>query len=196
MPRPRLFDTERLVEKLCDYFWEHGYARTSLDDLAKLLGVKRGSLFHAFGDKDALITLAYEHYADTYLRPIEISLRGLDSLGLESIARHFEGEVELATTKGIGRGCFLMNLLLEANFPPSPSLRQAVDQDVAFIKRFFANNLRVAQSAGALRATVPIPDRVEALFGVNIGIFILARIRVPDSAIQEFVNNNLRGLTA
>ena len=37
MPRPRLFDTNAVLDQLCDYFWEHGYGGTSLDELAKLL---------------------------------------------------------------------------------------------------------------------------------------------------------------
>jgi TetR/AcrR family transcriptional regulator, transcriptional repressor for nem operon len=144
MPRPRSFDTDAVIEQLCDYFWEHGYSATSLDELAQQLGIKRGSLFNAFGSKEVLFNAAFERYD----RNIQAAFETTDR-GMPAIAHYFHNAVEIATTKGMGRGCFLVNLLMSAEIP-TPELQQAVDLDVVFIKNFFHKHLGYAQTEGQL----------------------------------------------
>lgn len=133
MSRPRAFDTDAVIEQLCDYFWEYGYSGASLDNLAQQLGVKRGSLFNAFGSKEMLFNAAFERYEQKFRLAFETPHQGM-----QAIADYFSNAVEIATTKGIGRGCFLVNLLMSAEIP-TPELQQAVDLDVTFIKNFFTN---------------------------------------------------------
>ena len=40
---------------------------TSLSDIARDAGVQRGSLYNAFGSKEALFLFAYERYSSEYL---------------------------------------------------------------------------------------------------------------------------------
>lgn len=56
--RPRKFDEAQVLERARDVFWNHGYAATSLDDLAAATGLNRPSLYAAFGDKHALYVRA------------------------------------------------------------------------------------------------------------------------------------------
>jgi TetR/AcrR family transcriptional regulator, transcriptional repressor for nem operon len=188
MPRPRSFDTDAVIEQLCDYFWEHGYSATSLDDLAKELGIKRGSLFNAFGSKEVLFNAAFERYD----RKIRAAFETTDR-GMPAIAHYFHNAIEIATTKGMGRGCFLVNLLMSAEIP-TPELQQAIDLDVIFIKNFFQEHLEYAQTEGKLSPTISILAGVDALFGAMIGVFALARLRATPVMIQASVNNNFRGL--
>jgi TetR/AcrR family transcriptional regulator, transcriptional repressor for nem operon len=104
MPRPRSFDTDVVIEQLCDYVWEHGYSATYLDELAQLLGVKRGSLFNAFGSKEVLFYAAFERYEQKFKLTFETDKSGVNA-------------IEIASTKGMGRGCFLVNLLMSAEIP-------------------------------------------------------------------------------
>jgi len=52
--RPRSFDTETALKAAAERFRTHGFAGTSLDDLAEATGLARPSLYAAFGDKRAL----------------------------------------------------------------------------------------------------------------------------------------------
>lgn len=190
MPRPRSFDSDAVIEKLCEYFWEHGYSTASLDDLARQLGLKRGSLFNAFGSKAVLFQAAYERYEQRFRMNFETAHQGR-----EAIVDYFDNAIALATTQGIGRGCFLVNLLMAPEIP-TPELQKAVDQDVAFIKDFFAKHLNQAQREENLLLIKSISAGVDALFGAMVGLFVLARMRATPCMIQEFVHNNLRGLFA
>jgi TetR/AcrR family transcriptional regulator, transcriptional repressor for nem operon len=60
--RPRAFDTEEALARARDLFWSRGYAATSVQDLVDELGVQRGSLYAAFGDKHDLYLKAVALY--------------------------------------------------------------------------------------------------------------------------------------
>jgi TetR/AcrR family transcriptional regulator, transcriptional repressor for nem operon len=188
MSRPRSFDTDEVIEQLCDYFWEHGYSAVSLEDLAKQLGVKRGSLFNAFGSKEVLFNAAFERYRQKCRLNFETPHRGINA-----IAHYFQTAIALAADKGMGRGCFFVNLLMSDDLP-TPELQQAIDLDVAFIKNFFHEHLDRARKEGQLPKMISTQAGVDILFGAMIGVFALARTRATPLAIQEFVNHNLRGL--
>ena len=56
--RPRKFDEDTVLALALQRFRTHGFASTSLDDLAEATGVNRPSLYAAFGDKKALYLAA------------------------------------------------------------------------------------------------------------------------------------------
>jgi TetR/AcrR family transcriptional regulator, transcriptional repressor for nem operon len=196
MPRPRSFDTDAIIDQLCDYFWTHGYSAASLDDLAKQVGVKRGSLFNAFGSKEVLFNAAFDRYS---LRCQ--SVFDTPHQGMKAIEDYFHKAIlfqrgsanEIATDRGMGRGCFFINLLMAAEIP-TPELQQAIDRDVIFLKNFLTAHLNRARLDNELLPTVSISAGVDALFGTIVGLSALARTSAAKSEIEAFVNNNLRGL--
>jgi len=56
--RPRKFDEAVVLRAALERFRTHGFAATSLDDLADATGVNRPSLYATFGDKKALYLAA------------------------------------------------------------------------------------------------------------------------------------------
>lgn len=154
------------------------------------LGIKRGSLFNAFGSKEVLLYAAFERYGQTFQGNYKTAHHSKDA-----IVEYFNNAIALATTQGMGRGCFLVNLLMSQEIP-TLELQQALDQDVAFIKEFFTYYLHQAQQEQDLLPTVSIAAGVDALFGAMVGLFALARMRATPVMVEEFVHNNLRGLFA
>lgn len=73
--RPRAFDTQEALARARDLFWSRGYAATSVQDLVDELGVRRGSLYAAFGDKHDLYLKAVELYAKENREQLEGILR-------------------------------------------------------------------------------------------------------------------------
>jgi TetR/AcrR family transcriptional regulator, transcriptional repressor for nem operon len=159
-----------------------------LDELAQQLGVKRGSLYNAFGSKEVLFNAAFERYEQRFRAAFDT-----DAEGLEAIADYFGNVIVAATTQGIGRGCFLVNLLM-SNEIPTLELRQAVERDVTFLKTFLQTHLSLAQSKGQLQPNISVHTGVNILFGAVIGVFALARTQTSPSVIQNCVDNSFRGL--
>jgi TetR/AcrR family transcriptional repressor of nem operon len=72
--RPRAFDTQQALARARDLFWSRGYAATSVQDLVDELGVQRGSLYAAFGDKHDLYLKAVALYAEENREHLETLL--------------------------------------------------------------------------------------------------------------------------
>jgi AcrR family transcriptional regulator len=73
--RPREFDHDEVLRIAFDQFRRKGVRGTSLADIARDAGVQRGSLYNAFGSKEALFLVAYERYAGEYLTSVQKALR-------------------------------------------------------------------------------------------------------------------------
>jgi len=63
MARPRLFIEDEVIETAAHHFAKAGYNATSIDDLVLISGLKRGSLYKAFGSKLNLFTMCFDRYA-------------------------------------------------------------------------------------------------------------------------------------
>lgn len=62
MARPRKFDEHDVLLAARAKFKETGYHGTSVDDLSRATGLSKGSLYGAFGDKQALFQRVFEQY--------------------------------------------------------------------------------------------------------------------------------------
>jgi AcrR family transcriptional regulator len=60
MGRTRTFNTAEVIAVAANAFLRTGYEGTSIDDLVEATGVRRGSLYKAFGSKRGLFLLALE----------------------------------------------------------------------------------------------------------------------------------------
>lgn len=72
--RPREFDHDDVLRIAFEQFWRNGVRGTSLSDIARDAGVQRGSLYNAFGSKEALFLCAYQRYASEYLNALQKTL--------------------------------------------------------------------------------------------------------------------------
>jgi AcrR family transcriptional regulator len=72
--RPREFDHDEVLRIAFDQFWRNGVRGTSLSDIARDAGVQRGSLYNAYGSKEALFLSAYERYAGDYFNALQKAL--------------------------------------------------------------------------------------------------------------------------
>lgn len=69
------FNEDEALERAMHVFWRQGYGATSMPDLAKATGVQRGSLYHAYGDKQNIFLLAYARYQQRYLSSVREQMR-------------------------------------------------------------------------------------------------------------------------
>jgi AcrR family transcriptional regulator len=113
MARPREFDEGKVIENVMAVFWDKGYEATTMQDLVKASGLLKGSLYGAFGDKQALYLAALRHYNRTRIQAGIDVLNDETSLARQKIARLFDNVIE-STKRGLfGGGCLLCNASLE-----------------------------------------------------------------------------------
>lgn len=66
MARPRSFDEVDVLSKARQLFATQGYNGTSIDDLVRVTGLLRGSLYKAFGSKRNLFEMVLAEAAESF----------------------------------------------------------------------------------------------------------------------------------
>jgi AcrR family transcriptional regulator len=73
--RPRTFDPDTALRVALDLFWERGYEGTSLNDLARAMGIASASIYACFGSKEELFRKVMALYGTTSGEPPRRALR-------------------------------------------------------------------------------------------------------------------------
>ena len=103
MAAKRNFNSEEVLDRVMRTFWTHGYKGTSLEDLSRTTGLRKGSLHNAFGNKEDLFLLALERYAKLFDDRFNDALDDPDPKS--AIARFLAAVIERMSKPSNPRGC-------------------------------------------------------------------------------------------
>lgn len=110
MAREREFDRETVLDRAGELFWRLGYDVVSVQDLEAATGLGRGSLYNAFGDKEALFLAALDRYVEKYGTAPFRHLTGRDVA--KGIRLMLDAIIERMSDPANPRGCLLTNTSL------------------------------------------------------------------------------------
>jgi TetR/AcrR family transcriptional repressor of nem operon len=175
MVRPKTFDEDRALDCAVDCFWARGYPATSVRDLGEAMGIGGGSLYNAYGGKQALFARALERYADRSMRERVARLEACHP-PQRAIAAFLDEIIERSVSDPEGRGCLLVNTALDAA-PHDAEIGASVGGYLAEIRGFFRRCLAAAQRSGALSRRLDVEVVSAHLLGVVLGLRVLARLR-------------------
>jgi AcrR family transcriptional regulator len=135
--RPREFDHDTVLRIAFDRFWRQGLRGAALSDIARDAGLQRGSLYNAFGSKEALFLAAYERYAGDYLAAVEQALK--DGNLRDSLTAFFDMTIRNFRSGSPPRGCPTTRGLMELDSSADDALQnQARAAFAALVTRITA----------------------------------------------------------
>jgi TetR/AcrR family transcriptional regulator, transcriptional repressor for nem operon len=146
MARPKAFDHDQVIEKAMDAFWSYGYEPTSVQDLVKLTGINRGSLYDTFGSKHELFMEALERYEKQRFARLITRLERPGPVR-EAITRLFGEVLEGAVSCTQRRGCLLTNAAVELA-PHDPLVADRLKRTFGQLEEAFYRALLRAQQTG------------------------------------------------
>jgi TetR/AcrR family transcriptional repressor of nem operon len=180
MGRPREFDRDEALDRAMSVFWARGYERTSVSDLTDSMGIQRGSLYAAFGDKQHLFLEALDRYEERFHGEM---VKLLEASSGEGIRRVFERVVSDCACDDGMRGCLITNTAV------------ALSEDEPEISARVRRNLRRIEGAffDALERDGRIDARALARFFTNAlqGLRVLSRCSVDLDVLHEVVEVTL-----
>jgi AcrR family transcriptional regulator len=147
--RPREFDHDEVLRIAFDRFWRNGVRGTSLSDIARDAGVQRGSLYNAFGSKEALFLVAYERYASEYVGALQKAL-GSGSLR-KRLTAFFDLTIRNFRSGSPPRGCPTTRGLMELGSAEGEGLDDNARQAFADLMTRITGLIRQALSESARR---------------------------------------------
>lgn len=132
--RPRSFDRETVLQAAGQRFRTHGFAATSLDELAEATGLNRPSLYAAFGDKRALYLAALAR-TEGWLTQGFANLRKADLPLRDMLERLFAFTIDVYLSGERGpSGCIALNTAT-AEAVTDPEIRAALARILALEDR-------------------------------------------------------------
>ncbi|PSK89995.1 TetR family transcriptional regulator [Murinocardiopsis flavida] len=192
MPRPREFDESRVLLAIRDEFWDKGYAATSMDDLLRVSGLGKGSLYGAFGDKRSLFLRVLRDYDDANLlalRERQVSAaRGID------VVREFVLGLTGDPTGAVARrGCLLANSNAELS-ASTPDVAAEARRSYDAIATVLTAALERAQSEGDLDPDIDPSETARAALVAQLGLIALGRTGMDIEALAVVAQSALARL--
>ena len=183
MPWKKSFDADDVLGKAMAAFWARGYEATSMQDLVDCMGIGRGSLYAAFGDKRRLFLRALAHYDDRHRRRWTERLSACAS-PRRAILAAFD-EVIAATLDGSRDGCLLVNTALEMS-PHDDEIAAVVSKALEEMEAFFRTMVQRGQAAGEISPALDATETAQGLLALLAGLRVLSRSR-PEEALMRGV---------
>jgi AcrR family transcriptional regulator len=188
--RPRTFNEGHVLDALLDTFWARGFGGASLDDLAAAAGVKRQSLYLAFGDKEAMYLKAMARFVGrleaAFVRsfaPGRPLAEGLRDVYLRSLEAYLSGDAgpRVLCTAPVAA-------------PTAPAVRAALAEVLGRVDVAFARRFRAAAAAGEVAALPSPAARARLAAAALHSLAVRARAGVARVDLEAFVNDTVATL--
>jgi TetR/AcrR family transcriptional repressor of nem operon len=183
----RKFDEDEVLEKICHIFWRKGYAATSLNDIIEATGVKRQSLYNAFGNKDDMFLQSFERYLgminDTVFRIIEAG----DGHLSDNVRKILTAFTRVVVDQNSPAGCFITNTAVEFGYRRREKITSRLRKHFHGIEDKIYKMLKTAKSNGTLAKDRDPRGIAQFLVASVTSIAVMYRINKK----QRFANNVL-----
>ncbi|MGY4477138.1 TetR/AcrR family transcriptional regulator [Bradyrhizobium sp. USDA 3364] len=137
----RQFNEDEVIATALDVFWRKGLHDATMLDLAEATGVQRGSLYNAYGDKEAIFLRAFDQYAEQFLEAAGNALaQGGTAAGLGNF---FDMIIVNMTGGSPPRGCLTTRTALDAAIS-STDVRQHVQAVLSRLEQLIAKAISTA----------------------------------------------------
>jgi TetR/AcrR family transcriptional regulator, transcriptional repressor for nem operon len=192
MARPREFDADIALNKAMRLFWEQGYQATSLQDLMKAVGVKKQSLYGAFGDKRSLFLKCLSLYAQQTFVTVQAMLNATDT-PLNGIKRVLHYASRPAESRNCPAGCLMTNTALELA-QRDPEIAEEVRRMFRGFEEILVGAVRRAQEVGEISKNVDSATVGQSLANTINGIRVLEKTGAPQRQVKAVVDAALASI--
>ncbi|MEM7413547.1 MAG: TetR/AcrR family transcriptional regulator [Myxococcota bacterium] len=191
--RPRQFDEDTALTAAMHLFWEKGLSATSLDDLEAAMGMKRPSIYLAFGDKEALYRTALERFCGQLTAGVDEVLEGSQPLRPALVA-FYDRAIDVYTATEPSMGC-----LMVCTAPAEALVRPEVGSDLAALlarlDRAFARRLRRAMEERELPPDIAPELTAQLLQATLQTVALRARAGASKRSLRKLTRHAVERLT-
>jgi TetR/AcrR family transcriptional repressor of nem operon len=187
--RPREFERDVVLDRAMRLFWARGYEATSIQSLVARMGIQRGSLYAAFGDKRRLFFAAIERY-DRVMTARLLAALDAPGPGLAAIREFFRLKIEATRERGRPRGCLVTNSAAELASRDRGTAGR-VGATLARLEAAFHGAVVRAQEAGQIDPARDARALARFLTSSAQGLSVMARASADRAALEDVVKVTL-----
>ncbi|WP_193165330.1 TetR/AcrR family transcriptional regulator [Microbulbifer hainanensis] len=190
--RPLSFDPEWALDELMRVFWRQGYQATSVEDLARSIGVTKPSVYGSFGDKQQIFLKSLDHYVDTAPQGEERFQNDTGPLKA-NLLRLLERVVSDGGEAKREPGCMLVNATVECmqlGSPFSDHIHAGHDLTIGRLRRI----LERARERGELSDTADLDRLAHYLNMLTVGAAVMKKAGADRREITAALEIGLEAL--
>lgn len=194
MPKVVLFDENAVLQSATDLFWEKGYNGTSMDELTKVTGLSRSSIYNTFGDKHALFMRSLKFYTTQQTEWIMQTV-GKTASPLKRIRQMFRAAIDAILQDKRRRGCLAVNTTAEmANM--DDTISAFLQKNSESMEDLFMKWIREGQAAGEITKAFTATALARHLFNTYGGLRISGKTNPDRKPLEDMVDVALSMLKA
>jgi TetR/AcrR family transcriptional repressor of nem operon len=190
--RTKNFDENKALEEAMLLFWQNGYEATSMQQLESAMGLKRTSIYNAFGHKRALYRLSLNHYQQNVLINFQHALNQAKT-ARDAIRGSLKEAIKLNFTEIYPGGCLVMLSLLESH-QHDKETKDLLDQTLQQLTKSIAQRIKQAIISGELDKNTPYQEIAEQVTALISGISVMAKANYSKKVLQRLVDFSVDAL--
>jgi TetR/AcrR family transcriptional repressor of nem operon len=192
MSGARKFDTEVALDRAMELFREKGFAGTSMADIEKVTGLGRGSVYNAFGDKQALYLTVLARFASTGREMLKGMLSGAPT-AIEGIRMVLRMSAVHCMSSHDRSGCLMGNATSE-RASSDEATKAVVERAFADLEELFRAQLVLAQEEGGFGADRDPQSTAKFLVMSMQGMNLMAKAADDGDQLGQLAEEILRVL--
>ena len=189
MARTKEFDTDEVLNKAIDLFWDKGYNGCSMQDVVDGLGLSRSSIYETFGDKRQLFLEALKKYQRAGVEEMEKNLDKATDIR-QVLTKVFESVLPDDLHCTVRKGCFMVNTAVElaSHDPEIAAIVKANRQEVEDI---LTKAIKKGQRTGQVTSTLD-PRSIARFIYTNLsGIRVTAEAGTDRKILEDIIKVSL-----
>ena len=189
MPKTKQFNRDHVLNAAAHIFQTKGYNGTSIDEILRVTGLSRSSLYDSFSDKHSLYLQSLEHYKN-YQEAAFDKVDKKKMNGLEKIEYLFNEAVDHLVKHPNDNGCLMVNAAAEMS-KLCAQTSEIVCNNKENMQEIFNDWLSDAQKEGVLKLSKPIKSYAAYLFNALCGLKVLSQSGASKSELHNVVKVTL-----
>ena len=185
-PKPKPDTRENLIRAGTRLLHEAGYSATGIKDIVDAAKVPKGSFYNHFPSKEVFGAEAVDFYFGRGLPVMREMLGDAAVPPLDRLKTFFDQRIQWFAASGFVRGCLMGNLSLEVA-DQSGLIRARLATHFQVWSQLFEDCIAQAQTAGAVRNTLPAPLLAQFLLDSWEGALLRMRVEKTVAPLERFV---------
>ncbi|MEM9103375.1 MAG: TetR/AcrR family transcriptional regulator [Pseudomonadota bacterium] len=157
------FNRNDVIKQSTQLFWKNGYHGSSMQQIFDATGLKPGSIYLAFGNKEGLFKESIQCYGTNSLESIQQTLQKSPSIGLGVIS--ILDKMLLESENSDYCSCFLIKSQLELS-QDATQLNQTIKEQLLQIEKTYGQF--IAQAYGYDKQQIYATQLMLQIFGIRV----------------------------
>lgn len=167
-------------------FWEKGYEGTSIQDLEDAMGLKRTSIYNAFGNKRAIFERVLACYKESVMAALFAEMDSAPNIR-EGVRRLLKGALDIHFDPDNPGGCLVVLSVLEREQHDAQS-QASMQQTLHELKNALQARLTRAKKAGELPASLDSAATATTIATTMTGMMVMGKANFTRGALNKTIN--------